>query len=410
MAVLSRLLILLHLIAPLAAAAVIARRGRRQRREATAAAVILLVMAFALGFAATVAYSIWLRGRVQPGQVLITSYAVLCVVCVLWGLNVLLKISYDRLFRIRRSRRGGARATAAQVIRASTLYAFALPYLGGIALVYRPKVTHVGDPTSLLNVSYERVAFPATDGQRVAAWWIPGATGGSGAEDGRTVLLCHGFLADKAQELHLVRDLVPAGFNVLAIDLRGHGESGGQIVGFGQSERHDVLGAVRWVRSIHPDASHRLFGVGRSLGAAALLAAAADPSAEGQAIDGLALYNAYDAPKAVVHQTSSWLLVPPLDSVVERAAMPVAGMISGGGLDNGSPLRDVQRLWPRPVLFIHGQSDKSVPFDSGRNLYDHALQPKYFFWVPLGDGKQVVDDPTVSQAVRFFFEFAKTII
>jgi alpha-beta hydrolase superfamily lysophospholipase len=357
-----------------------------------------------------VAYSIWARGRVQVGQVLITCYAVLCVVCLLWGLNVLLKNGYDALFRVRRYRRGGARAAAAQVIRAATLYAIALPYLAGIAVVYRPKVAHAGDPTSLLNVPYERVAFNATDGQRVVAWWIPAGTEGTGSVADRTVLLCHGFLADKAEELHLARDLVPAGFNVLAIDLRGHGESGGQLVGFGHAERCDVLGAVRWLRTNRPQACHRLFGVGRSLGSAALLAAAADPSTEGQSIDGLALYSAYDSPEAVVHQASSWLLVPPLDTVVERAAMPVAGVLSGGGLDNGSPLRDVQRVWPRPILFIHGQSDRSVPFDSGRNLYDHALQPKYYFWLPRADSKQVVDDPTVSQAVRLFFEFAKTIL
>jgi alpha-beta hydrolase superfamily lysophospholipase len=262
----------------------------------------------------------------------------------------------------------------------------------------------------LLNVPFERVTFDSTDGQRVAAWWIPGGTSSSRPVAQRTVVLCHGFLADKSQELHLVRDLVPAGFNVLAIDLRGHGESGGQIVGFGQAERYDVLGAIRWLHAAHPEACQRLFGVGRSLGAAALLAAAADPSPEGQSIDALALYNAYDAPDAVVHQATSWLLVPPLDSVVERAAMPVAGTLSGGGPGNGSPLQDVQRLWPRPVLFIHGQADKSVPFDAGRNLYDHALQPKYFYWVPRADGKQVVDDPTVSQSVRLFFEFAKTVI
>src|SRR3954470_12169313 len=174
MAIVSRLLILLHLLAPIVAAAVIVRRGRRQRRDAAVAAIILLGLALAVGFAATVAYSIWARGRVQVGQVLITAYAVLCVVCVLWGLNVLLKNAYDALFRVRRYRRGGARAAAAQVIRAATLYAIALPYLAGIAVVYRPKVAHAGDPTSLLNVPYERVRFDSTDGQRVVAWWIPG--------------------------------------------------------------------------------------------------------------------------------------------------------------------------------------------------------------------------------------------
>src|SRR4051812_37580350 len=137
MSVLSKLLLLLHVLAPLVATAVIAKRTRRQRRDAAAAVVILLGLALAVGFAATASYSIWLRGRVQVGQVLLTTYAVLCVVCVLWGFNVLLKGGIDALFRVRRYRRGSPRATAAQVVRAIVLYAVALPYLAGISIVYR---------------------------------------------------------------------------------------------------------------------------------------------------------------------------------------------------------------------------------------------------------------------------------
>ena len=74
-----RLLIVGHSVAPLVAAAVMARRGRRQR-DAMMAGAILLGLALAMGFGTTVAYSLWVRGGVRVGQVLITSYAVLCMV------------------------------------------------------------------------------------------------------------------------------------------------------------------------------------------------------------------------------------------------------------------------------------------------------------------------------------------
>jgi abhydrolase domain-containing protein 17 len=31
---------------------------------------------------------------------------------------------------------------------------------------------------------------------------------------------------------------------------------------------------------------------------------------------------------------------------------------------------------------MHGQSDKIIPFNHGRSLYEAAPQPKMFLWVP----------------------------
>ena len=45
-----------------------------------------------------------------------------------------------------------------------------------------------------------------------------------------------------------------AGFGVLMIDLRGHGQISDARFNFGLMERNDVLGAVDWLRSaaLHP--------------------------------------------------------------------------------------------------------------------------------------------------------------
>src|SRR5205823_4336360 len=122
------------------------------------------------------------------------------------------------------------------------------------------------DPASQYGFTFQTVSFDATDGTHLSGWWIPArgpAHSSGGFERGtRTVLVCHGWGANKAKQLTMARFFVPGGYNVLAMDFRGHGESAGQLTTFGDVERRDVLGAVRWIRSIHPEQAHRLFGIG----------------------------------------------------------------------------------------------------------------------------------------------------
>ena len=227
---------------------------------------------------------------------------------------------------------------------------------------------------------FARVTFAATDGQRVAAWWIPARADASRATATPTVLLCHGFIADKAQDLNLARDLVPGGFNVLAIDLRGHGESGGQVVGFGHAERCDVLGEVRWLRETRPDACRRVFGVGRSWVRPRCWRRRRIPPRRGRRSTG----SPCSAPITIRSRSSTrrqpgcscrrWTVsssAPPCLSLAPPRRKYGQWFAASGR----------SALWPHP-FFIHGQGDKYVPFDAGRNLYDHALQPKYFYWVP----------------------------
>src|ERR1035438_10302500 len=66
-------------------------------------------------------------------------------------------------------------------------------------------------------------------------------------------------------------------YNVLAIDLRGHGESGGQFISPGLVERRDLLGAIRYLRSRGERGPIALMGV--CLGGVASLFTAALPPA-----------------------------------------------------------------------------------------------------------------------------------
>ena len=120
-------------------------------------------------------------------------------------------------------------------------------------------------------LSGETVSFPSPDGIPLKAWWLPAAPASRG-----TVIVAHGI--DHTRQVMLPRAvfLVQGGYDVLALDLRGHGESGGTVVSPGLLESRDIFGAVRYVRSCGNNRPIAVLGV--SYGAAATLIAAADSS------------------------------------------------------------------------------------------------------------------------------------
>jgi uncharacterized protein len=202
--------------------------------------------------------------------------------------------------------------------------------------------------------------------------------------------------------------LVPAGYNVLIFDFRAHGSSGGQLASFGDLERHDVLGAVRWVRANRPEQAQEIFGVGASMGAAALLAAAAEPSADGRAIAAVAVYGTYDD-LADMAGTVAQRFPPPVNWLVRHVGMPMASLQTGTNLADFSPARCAQQIWPRPILVIHGVQDEIIDFEHGQRLFNAASPPRSRIWVQQGSHNSIVDDQQTADDVRRFFNEARAM-
>jgi uncharacterized protein len=284
--------------------------------------------------------------------------------------------------------------------------------------VYRPKVVRAGTPLSLLDTPYQNVSFRATDGTKLAGWWIPAnrtqrTDDRHPAQDwgNRTIILCHGFGADKAADLRMARDMVPNGYNVLAFDFRAHGQSGGQFTTFGALERQDVLGAVRWVKANHPQESKKIFGLGESMGAAALINAAADQSDEGQSIDAIAVFAPFDRLTTLLKGAADSHYAPAAGWLAANVCLPVASVQFGTNLFAFTPAAAVQSLWPRPILVLASDQDRGVDIHRCRALYDQSLQPKFRYWAEKGSREALLfADDDAALAVRIFFETSRSLL
>ncbi len=113
----------------------------------------------------------------------------------------------------------------------------------------------------------ERVSFDtsAYDEKpiRISGLLIRPRAAGSGPLPG--LVFCPGLTANKEVYLGFCRRLANLGTAVLAVDLRGHGHSGGAS-SFGRSEQHDVWAAVDFLAGREDIDPERLGVIGHSLG------------------------------------------------------------------------------------------------------------------------------------------------
>ena len=370
-------------------------------------------MAVALGAGLNVAYAFVAGASVRVGQVLITSYFLLSLMLLLRGFNRSLEVGLEWLLGVRGKKAGEVmvtlRAFIAGLTRAAVLFAVGLPLIMSSVMVYRCKVAENDDPQKQLGFKFEPVSFRSTDGIDLAGWWIPAVDrlGRPIADANETVVVCHGLGANKSNQLTLAAHFVPEHMNVLIFDFRAHGSSGGQVSTFGDVERRDVLGAVRYLREQRASQAKHVYGVGASMGAAALIAAAADNSAEGHAIDAVAVYGTYDSLGSLAHDVAQRFgYMPPLKWLTLHVTLPLASAQAGTDLEAFAPAALVDNIAPRPVLVIHGTDDRIIFFQHGEALWEAASQPKYHLWLQNGDHNGIINDQTIGKIVAEFFRTA----
>lgn len=147
----------------------------------------------------------------------------------------------SRLGRCSRLTRFG-RVLAAIAIVVVLFYA-AVGYLGSADMFGdHPRWRGMNRGPADFGLRSETVSFDSKDGIPLKAWWLPASGTPRGA-----VIIAHGI--DHTRQVMLPRAafLVRGDYDVLAVDLRGHGESRGNIVSPGLLEARDILGALRYI-------------------------------------------------------------------------------------------------------------------------------------------------------------------
>jgi pimeloyl-ACP methyl ester carboxylesterase len=137
-----------------------------------------------------------------------------------------------------------------------------IPVGFGIAATAAPRASVGAAPEGFV-----AVPLNTAEGDRLSAWY-------AAPKNGAVILLLHGAGGSRESVRGYAQMLVDGGFGVLALDLRGHGESEGQINLYGWQSTEDVRAAIAYLRTQND--VRTIGGLGLSLGGEALLGAASE--------------------------------------------------------------------------------------------------------------------------------------
>lgn len=166
-----------------------------------------------------------------------------------------------------------------------------------VAVTNVPSTDVTSTPASR-GLDHESVAVTTTDGVDLAAWYLRG-TNGAG------VVVLHGAGSTRSDVLDQAAVLARAGYSVVLVDARGHGDSGGTAMDFGWYGDLDVTAATTFLASRPEVDPGRIGVVGFSKGGEeAIGAAAADPRIRAVVAEGATARQAAD--KAWYSEVYGW--------------------------------------------------------------------------------------------------------
>jgi fermentation-respiration switch protein FrsA (DUF1100 family) len=190
-----------------------------------------------------------------------------------------------------------------------------------------------------------------------------------------------------------------AGFNLLLIDSRDHGESGGDSVTWGNLEKYDLDQWISWVQQHFPNGTIGVHGI--SMGAAtALLHAELNESNKR-----VAFYiadSAYSDFETLMElQINRYL--DSNNSEIAKILLQYANVISyfhsRSTFQQASPLRAVQHV-TTPILYIHGDADELVPAYMSLELQEATKGPsEVFIFANSTHGSAIFDDQKNYRAI-----------
>jgi alpha-beta hydrolase superfamily lysophospholipase len=217
-------------------------------------------------------------------------------------------------------------------------------------------------------IEAERVQLTTEDGLRLAAWRVD-------AEEPRAaVIFASGFHGPSVTNFfgHAAM-LQQAGYSSMLVELRGRGESEGDMLGVGTTEYLDIRAAVFYLKKMDPALPVAVFGFSMG-GTAAINAMGETPE-----IDALIALSAASSWPDMLTDRLRQRGVPGILCAAEKPFVWLTmGIKYGFDQIHINPRDEIRKLDGRPALLMHSRGDQVVPFESFLRLTEAAPQAETY--------------------------------
>lgn len=179
-------------------------------------------------------------------------------------------------------------------------------------------------------------------------------------------IVIHGYMLNGKTMVYYAKEFYNKGYNVLLLDLRGHGQSEGDYIGMGWHDRLDTIDWINYLVDKNSNCKIILHGI--SMGGATVMMTTGEdlPDNVKVAIEDCGYSSIWDEFKMQLKSLYNLPTFPVLN-----AASMVCQMRAGYKIEEGSAIEQVKKS-KTPTLFIHGDQDKFVPFEMLDKVYEVA--------------------------------------
>lgn len=179
-------------------------------------------------------------------------------------------------------------------------------------------------------------------------------------------IVIHGYMSEAEMMIGPAKHFFDKGYQVLVVDLRGHGKSEGTYIGMGWHDRLDILEWIEYLTKKQSDCQIVLYGV--SMGAATVMMTTGEELSSNVkcAIEDCGYSSVWDE---FAMQLQDLFHLPTFP--VLNAANLVARIRAGYNFKEASSIEQLKKS-KTPTLFIHGNKDTFVPYRMLDIVYEAA--------------------------------------
>lgn len=209
------------------------------------------------------------------------------------------------------------------------------------------------------------VRIPSGGDASMFAWFIPASSNAKAP----AVVVMHGWGANASLMLPAASPLHHAGFSVLLLDARCHGDSDNAAFTSLPRFSEDLEAGLDWLSAREDVDGEQICAIGHSVGAgAALLSATRRPE-----LRAVVSISAFAHPVEVMRRWLDTYHIP--YPVLGWYVMRYVQQVIGYRFDDIAPLKSIACLHC-PVLLVHGTGDTTVPFNDALRLQAAGIQTR----------------------------------